>query len=89
MVPKSAPAYDKGEKKTTRTKSAFGFIGTLGGKSKGKEKGGLSARYMKDKGNKHSFNPTLGSIDERMRKARSDKGKKRKGKKDPLNLGYK
>lgn len=77
MVGKSAPAYDKEEKKTTKTKSAFGFMGTLGGKQMGKEKGGLAKKYVKEKGWGASYKPSLGTISERMRKERSDKGKKR------------
>lgn len=73
MVGKSAPAYDKREKAV----AGRGNTKRSGRGQKGLEKGGLVSKYMRNKGNTHSFTPTLGSINERMRKERSDKGKKR------------
>lgn len=86
MVGKSAPAYDKGEKAVL----GRGNTKRSGRGQKGKEKGGLGKSYLetaKKQTYKHSFTPTLGKIDERMRKERKDKGKKR-GKKGAMKYEH-
>tara|TARA_R110002012_G_scaffold38022_3_gene106231 strand:+ start:1940 stop:2500 length:561 start_codon:yes stop_codon:yes gene_type:complete len=83
MVGKSAPHYDKGEKAV----AGRGNTKRSGRGQKGLEKGGLVSKYMRNKGLVSSFKPTLGSINERMRKERSDKGKKR-GKKGVMKYEH-